>query len=731
MRFVQRPHEPPPALAEPSFAEMRRAWAKYIALDQLEGAQTRPPDRHLPKSPELELVLRELFKDKCAFCERRDRLLVYRFRPTSDATPGETVTEDVIDSSKLPRFHRPLSPLQIGMMDTFPMKTVTSELPFSRHYGWLADAWQNLYPICSECRPREPNFFPVASGRRCSLPTQSETDDYAKRNNGDWRNPPDEEPVLLDPCRDDPGRHLRALGDGKWAWLSDRGEATITQFRLNRDELVARRRAALGSSSTTTIPDTAEYAFFLRNALAGERIAAPPVSPKRPRRPRVQLPPVSPKRWLLASLEIRNFKAVEELAIDLPPMPINRAAALAILGENATGKSSILEALALCLVSDAARRKLIRNNEEFLLNPLFMGDGSKPARAESTVTATFVSVEGDIIKRKLKLTKETVSVTPDTSGLPPVFAYGAFRHYLGDHRRPSPERGVVSLFRSDNLLSKPEKWLIGLPQSRFDEVIGALRDVLGLQFSHIEREKGNCMVVTKIDGVELRTPLSAVSSGFRTILALMCDAMRWMLASPSARGLPLSKLPALILIDEVEAHLHPRWKLNIMESLRRALPRATFIITTHDPLCLRGMLSGEVKVLSRRSKSRKDKTTLPVLVETLEDLPDMAELTIDQLLTADFFGLADTDDQIAGIALSELVRELKRKGTAPATDNQALLRFRRELRQHLPVGRTDIHRLIEDAVADYLQKRSRIPHKARRKLRETYRKKIVDLLEKF
>ena len=44
----------------------------------------------------------------------------------------------------------------------------------------------------------------------------------------------------------------------------------------------------------------------------------------------------------------------------------------------------------------------------------------------------------------------------------PVFAYGAYRHFLDDHRDWAPERGVVSLFRSDNLLSNPEKWLTTL-----------------------------------------------------------------------------------------------------------------------------------------------------------------------------------------------------------------------------------------------------------------------------
>jgi hypothetical protein len=317
------------------------------------------------------------------------------------------------------------------------------------------------------------------------------------------------------------------------------------------------------------------------------------------------------------------------------------------------------------------------------------------------------------------------------NAMPAVFAYGAYRHYRDEFRGWLPERGVLTLFRSDRLLPNPNKWLMSLEVHQFDAVIRALRDVFGIGFSFIMRdvEAGEAFVVTEIEGVTSRTPLSSVSSGFRTILALMCDAMRWLTDPRRGSTAPtLEAARALVLIDEVEAHLHPRWKLRVMEGLRKALPGVTFLATTHDPLCLRGMRHDEVRVLQRRPGAYTG-SDLPVLVETLTELPDMAELTVDQLLTADFFGLFDTDDPAAARAMLELTNALRDRADGRAADPAPLLRFQREVRAHLPVGRTEVARLIEDAVADYLLKRQTEAPNNRGRLRDATRARIVAALE--
>ena len=91
----------------------------------------------------------------------------------------------------------------------------------------------------------------------------------------------------------------------------------------------------------------------------------------------------------------------------------------------------------------------------------------------------------------------------------------------------------------------------------------------------------------------------------------------------------------VVLIDELGAHLHPKWRMRIVKSLRETFPKVQFIITTHDPLCLRGLDDGEV-IVARRDRDRR------VMIRT--DLPPVAGLRVDQLLTSEHFGLASTLD---------------------------------------------------------------------------------------
>ena len=169
-----------------------------------------------------------------------------------------------------------------------------------------------------------------------------------------------------------------------------------------------------------------------------------------------------------------------------------------------------------------------------------------------------------------------------------------------------------------------------------------------------------------------------------------------------------------------------------MDGLRRALPGMTLIATTHDPLCLRGMAAGEVLVL-RRIPGEAAGSALPVKVDALTALPDVGQLTIEQLLKSDFFALYDTDDPRAGAALADLVDALG--GLDPADPEKAakqarlLAQFRGEVTAALPVGRSEVSMLVQDAVADYLRGQASRTDAQRRRLRDATRARIVAILK--
>lgn len=125
--------------------------------------------------------------------------------------------------------------------------------------------------------------------------------------------------------------------------------------------------------------------------------------------------------------------------------------------------------------------------------------------------------------------------------------------------------------------------------------------------------------------------LHELSSGYQNIIAITVDIMRT-IGSISNRG-RLSE--GLVIIDEIDAHLHPSWKLVIVNQLKKTFPYIQFIVTSHDPLCLRGLKQEEILVMKKIEQE----------VHPMEGHPDPKQLRIDQLLTSSMFGLHSTIEQ--------------------------------------------------------------------------------------
>ncbi|MGO8489909.1 AAA family ATPase [Rhizobium ruizarguesonis] len=448
----------------------------------------------------------------------------------------------------------------------------------------------------------------------------------------------------------------------------------------------------------------------------------------------------------IASVEVSNFKAIESLKLDFAPPRLNmdrldvrNAPSMVILGENATGKSSILEAITLALCSDSARQALKLRWPLLELDPSQLGDAQSTEELKgTTVRVTFASGDTSIltIDDGLPTTNgELGSITV------PVFAYGAFRRFSAGTRRASPEKHIQNLFDS-TLLSNPEPWLKKLGDIDFEMVVRALRNLLSIDgdFDVIERGggRGIRMVtsVTEPDGTRhlSRTPLGVVSSGYRSMLAMLCDIMSGLLdpeVHPNFESFETAR--GIVLIDEIEAHLHPRWKVQVMSSLRAALPGMTFIVTTHDPLCLRGMGDGEVVVLQRIAAADSFRpSSMPILVEKMEELPSVTELRIEQLLTSDFFQLFSTDDAVADRQLAHIADLLaaQDRGEQLQPDEQRTLDgFKRDITSALPVGSSEVHRIVQEAVAEFLRRRREASSKTLRELRGKAKAEILAALE--
>ncbi|MGE3261385.1 MAG: AAA family ATPase [Bacteriovoracia bacterium] len=93
-------------------------------------------------------------------------------------------------------------------------------------------------------------------------------------------------------------------------------------------------------------------------------------------------------------------------------------------------------------------------------------------------------------------------------------------------------------------------------------------------------------------------PMSSLSDGVRTMLALVVDvARRCATLNPQLGEDAAQRTPGVLLIDEVDMHLHPRWQQRVTDLLRRAFPSLQIILSTHSPHVLSTVDKSSIRVI--------------------------------------------------------------------------------------------------------------------------------------
>lgn len=155
------------------------------------------------------------------------------------------------------------------------------------------------------------------------------------------------------------------------------------------------------------------------------------------------------------------------------------------------------------------------------------------------------------------------------------------------------------MFYEDATLGECELWLKELrykeleSRSKETSVLKYVQDVLnndflhnGVKIDHIDSEG-----IWLSDSRNVVLPLRDMSDGYRAALAMLCDILRQMIDvyAPDGRGLDFDvskgvEFPGIVLIDEIDAHLHPEWQRQIGFWFKKVFPKVQFIVTTHSAL---------------------------------------------------------------------------------------------------------------------------------------------------
>jgi hypothetical protein len=327
---------------------------------------------------------------------------------------------------------------------------------------------------------------------------------------------------------------------------------------------------------------------------------------------------------------IENIRSITELTWQLSEGKTH-AGWHVILGDNGSGKTAFLRAIALALVGPDEAAALRQDWNEWLTRGQSSGSISLDLNYDDKFDK--FSKKGRLQQPPLLLTikftrqDETVKLTSSTTNRAPLTrsiwggkggwfsaAYGPFRRFTGGDMNyeklfyAQPRLAAhLSVFGEDVALTESLNWLQKLLVRKLEgQTEGNLLDAIQ-QFinqpdflpHNVRLEKISSQGAEFVDGNGCQLWVENLSDGYRSILSMTFELIR-QLANVYGEDKIFDRenkhiaVPGVVLIDEIDAHLHPSWQKQVGIWFLQYFPNIQFIVTTHSPLICRAAENGSV-----------------------------------------------------------------------------------------------------------------------------------------
>lgn len=321
---------------------------------------------------------------------------------------------------------------------------------------------------------------------------------------------------------------------------------------------------------------------------------------------------------IIERVDIKNFRGIEDATIEF------REGFNLIKGENGKGKTSILEAIAVGLggfvagFGDVRTRHFSKDEIRKVIE--LAGDGSCDEKYQVPIEVTLkVNLHG----KEYEWTRARASVTQSRSTLQPreickkaeemslsseeeypILIYQGAGRVWSQKREKSENIFKKKYSRAvgytDTLLEASNiklltNWCIKMEQvawmkeqkiSEYEAVKKAVSDFMtyinGAGSYKIFYDKQIEELMFSSENTVL--PVYNLSAGYQSLIWMVFDiAYRMAVLNPDKRD-NICETHGVVLIDEIDMHLHPKWQWNIIDALRNTFPNVQFIATTHAPI---------------------------------------------------------------------------------------------------------------------------------------------------
>ncbi len=337
----------------------------------------------------------------------------------------------------------------------------------------------------------------------------------------------------------------------------------------------------------------------------------------------------------LETLQLINFRRFKRLHVSFHPELTVLAA------RNGDGKTTVLDAATIALGTfvgafDLGKSKSIEHKDARYQRLQGQSDSEQlfPVRLEARVTALQTPIIRELSAKGRTTVKDAAGLTTlgkslmervrnlEPVALPLLAYYGSGRLWnvhknMGRKAVLSTSRtmGYEDCFSSASSFTQVQQWmskatLAVLQQKNMDTYEGyTLADQIeGIQNSldQVLHDEGWSHFHYSIQHEELAMiheelgvlPVSMLSDGVRAMVSLVADmAWRCTKLNPQMGAAAQQQTDGIVLIDEVDMHLHPKWQQRVIQSLREAFPRVQLIVTTHSPQVLSTIRRENIRVV--------------------------------------------------------------------------------------------------------------------------------------
>ena len=330
--------------------------------------------------------------------------------------------------------------------------------------------------------------------------------------------------------------------------------------------------------------------------------------------------------FALLGITIENFQGIKYTSIkDFKP----DAKWIFVTGENGYGKTTFLQAIALGLSGDPELEKYLDPNTRISVELVRNNETAFPVRTKGNISNLESYDYGQF-----------------------VLGYGPARLNIqstaSENKEERSSNNVLSLFDNETLLKNINYELFASNHSdtkTFDELQRLINIVTKGRISEIKiRERQAMFVETLSNGDDLEPmSLNRLAAGFRSIINIVIDIyLRFKKTQSQSNS---QEFQGIVLIDEIENHLHPILQRELPITLSEVFPQIQFIISTHSPIPLLGAEKNSIILKSNRAKSDG------VTIERLDEVVDFPTLLPNTILTSPIFGFegifaeSKSDDQ--------------------------------------------------------------------------------------